>query len=370
MALRARTWSGSSCHRGSPVAVRACGSQRRGWRSHVAPELQPAPPCGAGVRDVTWETTGRSEDIRPVTIRRVPRGSPGCLAPFALALLHGVGLGGSWHFAPPLCASPRPAGLGNRGAAGDADAAGPGSRLPPSPVSRPLPRAGPVPLLREEERSPFLHVRLAGGGEAAVSFSESHLQPAPLSPSGSQSSILSLRPPRWPVPHALSLPTPDQPAAHSHSWCVARAPAASQTSWGKIHTHCLTSAQRSRPSPPGPPLLLVSPHGQCDSHAAFRPGSRRPGSPRPALAVLVRTLRATHPPPGGRDLALQGAPALRPGRRLLTLVTAAGGHLPPVWEAPGRTFSLPCAPLHACLGSGPPGARDTRHTPPACACRM
>lgn len=53
-------------------------------------------------------------------------------------------------------------------------------------------RAGPVPLLREEERSPFLHVRLAGGGEAAVSFSESHLQPAPLSPSGSRSSILSL----------------------------------------------------------------------------------------------------------------------------------------------------------------------------------
>lgn len=127
-----------------------------------------------------------------VTIRRVPRGSPGCLAPFALALLHGVGLGGSWHFAPPLCVSPRPAGLGNRGAAGAADAAGPGSRLPPGPVSRPLPRAGPVPLLREEERSPFLHVRLAGGGEAAVSFSESHLQPAPLSPSGSRSSILSL----------------------------------------------------------------------------------------------------------------------------------------------------------------------------------
>lgn len=214
-----------------------------------------------------------------MTIRRVPRGSPGCLAPFALALLRGVGLGGSWHFAPPLCVSPRPAGLGNRGAAGAADAAGPGSRLPPGPVSRPAPvsrRAGPVPLLREEERSPFLLVRLAGGGEAAVSFSESHLQPAPLSPSGSQSSILSLRPPRWPVPHALSLPTPDQPAAHSHSWCVARAPAASQTSWGKIHPRCLTSAQRGRPALPALPFSLC-PHAA--SVTATPPSALAPDAP-------------------------------------------------------------------------------------------
>lgn len=63
------------------MAVRACRSQRRGWRSHVAPELQPAPPCGAGVRDVTRETTARSEDIRPVTIRRVPR-LPGSRSPW------------------------------------------------------------------------------------------------------------------------------------------------------------------------------------------------------------------------------------------------------------------------------------------------
>lgn len=305
----------------------------------MAPELQPAPPCGAGVRDVTRETTARSEDIRPVTIRRVPR-LPGSRSPWRFSA------GWVWEVrgtSPLPSVSPLVLqGLGTEGRRG------PPTPLAPGVGSRPAPSPdrchARVPSHFCGRKNGLLFCTLGWRGEGRLPFlSLNHtcnlLLSAPRAPEAPSS---LLEPPRWPVPHALSLPTPDQPAAHSHSWCVARAPAASQTSWGKIHTHCLTSAQRSRPSPPGPPLLLVSPRGQCDSHTAFRPGSRRPGSPRPALAVLVRTLRATHPPPGGRDVALQGSPALQPGRRPLTLVTAAGGHLPPVWEAP--VCSAPCLP--------------------------
>lgn len=132
VALRARTWSGSSCHRGSPVAVRACRSQRRGWRSHVAPELQPAPPCGAGVRDVTRETTARSEDIRPVTIRRVPR-LPGSRSPWRFST------GWVWEVrgtSPLPSVSPLVLqGLGTEGRRGTPTPLGPGvgSRPAPSP---------------------------------------------------------------------------------------------------------------------------------------------------------------------------------------------------------------------------------------------
>lgn len=129
----------------------------------------------------------------------------------------------------------------------------------------------------------------------------------------------------------------------------------------------LPDLSSARPSlPPGPRLLLMSLSGQCGSatppsasapdapalHGQRWPCPSPPRGPLIPQGVEVWPCREPQPPPGVMPAHAGGA------------IAAAGGRALSVWEAPGRMFSLPLAPLLARLVLGLPGACDTRHTLP------